>query len=1065
MARRIPHVADGVLHVGEPSETPQLAVGSVAWAAWLEDRATHSFSFRGPAGTFTARKERRSGGEEEYWSAYRKRGGRLRKVYLGKAEKLTLARLNDAAAVLARSDGDVTRSSGTEASADKAEVMPTNEATAAGSAATDDHPRQHPRHSISGEPLLLTKLSIPLPRPSLVSRLRLSKRLGEGLERKLTLLSAPAGFGKTTLLSAWTSDLTDNRPVAWLSLDPGDNDPTRFWRYFVAAVDQLQPGSGEAALALLGTPQAPPIEAILTTVLNEMGALPADVVLVLDDCHLIETQAIHEALTFVIDHLPPRMHLVIATRADPPLPLSSLRARGESNELRAADLRFTPEEAVRFLNEVMGLELSAENIAELEGRTEGWIAGLQMAALAMRDRADIPDFIAAFTGSNRYVVDYLAEEVLGRQPEELRTFLLQTSILDRMSAPLCNAVTGRTGGQTTLERLERANLFVIPLDDKRRWYRYHHLFADVLRQRLSQTQADLAPELHRRASGWFEGEGLVPEAIHHALAAQDWERAIRLIESGGMAVVLSQQVRTMLGWIDEIPDALVRERPVLCTIHALALVFLNRPDEAEARLQDAERCIPGDSTTDEDRATLGRAAVIRGAVARFSGDLERCVAMGRRALELLPETEATARERAAARTNAALAYQLSGDVKPVNERPLEEARTEFRASGALIPLLRSITFLARLRTLQGRLRAAAATYEESVTVVAGRAGLRGLVNSAAYYEGLGDIHREWNDLDSAERYLKRGVDLFTGASAVDADVVTHGYLSLARVQQARGRHADARATLEEFDDLARQRGFFPLLVARGEAAQARLALVQDDLPAAVSWAEAGGLVAGDEPAYPREEGYLILVRILIAQGRLDPMGSYLDDALGLLDRLFRAAGGGGRMGSVIEILVLRALALQARRESSEAIAALERALALAEPEGYVRLFLDERAPMETLLSEFINGRPKGSRDARRHAVFGYARRLLATFESSHTSPDSAGYVPGLDRSPLDPLTAREGEVLVLITEGLSNQEIAARLFIATSTVKGYVHSVFRKLDVDSRTRAVARARELNLISE
>jgi LuxR family maltose regulon positive regulatory protein len=331
--------------------------------------------------------------------------------------------------------------------------------------------------------------------------------------------------------------------------------------------------------------------------------------------------------------------------------------------------------------------------------------------------------------------------------------------------------------------------------------------------------------------------------------------------------------------------------------------------------------------------------------------------------------------------------------------------------------------------------------------------------------GLGDIHREWNDLDGAEHLLGRAVGLVSGALTVDADTVTHGYLSLARVQQARGRGADARATLKEFADLARQRDFFPLLSARGESARARLALIQDDLPAAVRWTEASGLGVDDEPNYPREEEYLTLARVLIAQGRLDPMGSYLDDALGLLDRLFRAAEGRGRMGSVIEILALRALALQARHESSETLIALERALALAEPEGYVRLFLDERAPMETLLSEFINGWPKGPRDARRHAVFGYARRLLEAFESSHTSPDSAGYVPGLDRSSLDPLTAREGEVLVLITEGLPNQEIAARLFVATSTVKGYVHSIFRKLEVDSRTRAVARARELNLISE
>jgi LuxR family maltose regulon positive regulatory protein len=913
----------------------------------------------------------------------------------------------------------------------------------------------------------MTKLTVPSTRVSLVPRPRLSERLEEGLGRKLILISAPAGFGKSTLLSAWASELIGRPlPDAWFSLDSGDNDPARFWRYFLTAVEQIQPGSGETALALLGSPQAPPIEAILTTPLNELVGLSTDAVLVIDDYHLIESQTIHKALTFLIDHLPTRMHLVIATRADPPLPLPRLRARGEMTELRADELRFTSEEAASFLSEVMGLELMAEDIAELEGRTEGWIAGLQMAALAMRDHADVPGFIASFAGSNRHVVDYLAEEVLARQPEGLRTFLLETSILDRMCAPLCNAVAGHTDGQTTLERLEHANLFVIPLDDERRWYRYHHLFADVLRQRLSQTQADLAPELHRRASAWFEEEVLIAEAIRHALAAQDWERAIRLIESGGMAVVLSQQVRTMLGWIDGLPEELVRERPVLCTIHALALVFLNRLEDAEARLQDAERCISGDSTTDEDRAILGRAAVLRGGIARYSGDLERCVAMARRALELLPETEATTNERSAARINVAFEYQVSGDVTPTNERPLEEAILWFRTSGALIPLLRGINYLARLRTLQGRLRAAAATYEEATEVVSARDGLRGVVNSAAHYVGLGDIHRERNDLDSAELYLRRAVDMFTGALPVDADVATHGYLSLTRVQQARGRHAEAVATLDAFTTLARQRDFFPLLVARGEAARTRLALIQGDLPAAVRWAEASELGADDEPSYPREEQYLTLVRVLIAQGRLDPMDSSLDDALGLLDRLFRAAEGGGRMGSVIEILALRALALQARHEWCEAHMALERALVLAEPEGYVRVFVDEGAAMKTLLSELLKRRHKEPRDARQHAMLSYARRLLAAFDSPHTSTEPAvGGASNADQLLLDSLTAREEEVLALIADGLSNPEIAVRLFIATSTVKGYVHSVFRKLEVDSRTRAVARARELNLISE
>ena len=419
MVRRIPHVADGVLYAQGPPGAPEIAVDSPAWAAWLEDRATRSFSFEGPSGTFTARKERRSGSNEEYWSAYRKRGGKLRKVYLGKAEKLTLARLEEAATELTGHGEKATASLPADATAGDGGSSRRADATRAATRA-DDQVRERLRQRTSGDPLLLTKLTVPSVRRSLVPRMRLSERLDEGLERKLTLLSAPAGFGKTTLLSSWIRVLSgDGRPVAWLSVDSGDNDPARFWRYFVTAIDQLQPGSGTTALALLGSPQPPPIEAVLTTVLNELGTMPAEAVLVLDDYHLIESRAIHEALAFLIDHLPPRMHLIIATRADPPLPLARLRARDALNEVRAGELRFSREEAAAFLNEVMELELSAEDIAELEGRTEGWIAGLQMAALAMRDRTDIPNFIDAFAGSNRHVVDYLAEEVLGRQPEGL----------------------------------------------------------------------------------------------------------------------------------------------------------------------------------------------------------------------------------------------------------------------------------------------------------------------------------------------------------------------------------------------------------------------------------------------------------------------------------------------------------------------------------------------------------------------------------------------------------------------------------------------------------------------
>ena len=1052
MARRTPYVVDGVLYIPGLGG-PGIGVESASWAAWLTDPATRSFSFHGSDGRYTARKERRSRGGE-YWVAYRKRGGKLHKAYLGKPQNVTLGRLSEVAAALAGRDGGVMARPPPETLADDA-----------------GEERSHP--GTQGDTLLLSRLSIPSVRTSLVSRPHLIGRLEEGLGRKLTLVSAPAGFGKSTLLSAWIGGVAKDRPVAWLSLDPGDNDPARFWRYFVTAIDRLHPGSGDIPLALLVSPQAPPMEAILTTLLNGLAELDTHTVLVLDDYHLIERAEIHEALAFLVEHLPPRMLLVIATRADPPLPLSRLRARGESNELRASDLRFTSEEAATFLDRVMGLRLTARDVAELERRTEGWVAGLQMAALAMRGRDDVSGFIAAFTGSNRHVVDYLAEEVLEQQPERVRRFLLRTSVLRRMCASLCAAVVqGEEGehavadSQALLEYLEQTNLFVVPLDEDRGWYRYHHLFADVLRQRLRQEHPELLPALHRGASGWFEGEGLHTQAIRHALAARDWERAIRQIEATGTTVVLAQQVQTVLGWIDELPEELVRERPALCTIRALALVFFKHPDAAEASLQLAENRLRGEPSSDEARDILGRAAVIRAVIARYSGDLERCVAMARRALELLPETESSARERAGARLNAALAYEVSGDVTPAKEHPLEEAIASFRASGALIPQLISITFLARMRALQGRLRAAVATYEQAAALMARQNRLPDVGgNSAAYYSGLGEIYRQWNDLDAAERHLRHGRDFFMGTLMVDANVVTHVYLSLARLQQARGRSADARATLKEFAELAHRHDISPLLVARGEAAQARLALVQGDLHAAVSWAEASELDTADEPNYPCEEQYLTLVRTRIAQCRLDTVGSRLVDALGLLDRLFGKAQAGGRMGTVIEILALRALALEARHEPREALAALERSLVLAEPEGYVRVFVDEGRPMASLLSEFLAARGKGSRDPHQHAVLGYVQRLLAAFEPPHTGTSSSvsdSDAAEKDRPLPEHLTAREREVLALIAEGLSNREIAGRLFIEVGTVKGYVHSILRKLEVENRTKAVARARELRL---
>jgi LuxR family maltose regulon positive regulatory protein len=1054
MARRIPLVTAEGLRVLEPPGEPTITVDSPGWGAWLREPATRSFSFRGSNGTFTARKERRSG-SEEYWTAYRKRGGKLRKVYLGKGEKLTLARLEDAATKLAgRGEGKLTTDD---------DAGPTRTDGAGGEVLTrsDNHALESSHPGLQGDPLLLTKLSVPSARPSLVSRLRLSERLDEELGGKLTLISAPAGFGKTTLLSMWLAvSSRSGRSAVWLSLDPGDNDPTRFWRYFIAVADRLYPGAGDTALLLLQSSQAPPIEAILTTLLNKLAELPADAVLVLDDYHLIKSRTIHEALAFLIEHLPPQVHLVISTRADPPLPLSRLRARGEMAELHASDLRFTTEETKAFLEKTVGSLLSAEEVAELQERTEGWVAGLQLAALALRDRSDTSSFIAAFTGSNRYVVDYLAEEVLARQPDASRIFLLQTSILDRMCGPLCDAVTSRDDGQETLEFLEHANLFVIPLDEDRRWYRYHHLFTDVLRQRLRETDANLLPELHRRASVWFERQGLAAEAVHHALEAHDGERAAILIEDIGLSVMLPGQVHTLLGWLDTLSDAVVSSRPALCIVHAAALMFAGQPEAAEARVDDAERYIQSGAPA-ERTLILGQAAVVRGNLARISGDFARCVAFSRRAMDLLPERHFA---WTVSKLNATYAYQVSGEVTPTTERLVAEVIVQVRRTGNPLTILRSIINLAQLQVLQGRLRQAVTTLEEAARSSSGPGGSEHLVGNPAYYFWMGDVLREWNNLDAAERHLEQGMDLVSEIPTVDAEVVERGFISLAQLQQARGDYGAAETTLETFSHLAHERNFFAPLFGHATAAKARLALAQGNLPEAIGWADASGLSV-DEHSYLREAEYLTLARVLIARGRDDPEGPYFDDVLRLIDRLLGAAESGTRMGSAIEILVLRALALYARRETSGAFVALERALTLGEPEGYVRVFVDEGAPMAALLSEFLKAPRKGGRGAKQLASLGYVQRLLAVFESPLTGTEPpAQHARAAGQLLPEHLTRREREVLSLLAEGLSNREIAARLFIATSTVKWYVHSILRKLEVDSRTKAVARARELHLIS-
>jgi LuxR family transcriptional regulator, maltose regulon positive regulatory protein len=859
--------------------------------------------------------------------------------------------------------------------------------------------------------LLTTKLYVPPARPNLVVRPRLIERLQAGLRGKLTLLVAPAGFGKTTLLSEWIASqtqaplsvvssplsiaqrhdprTTDHGPrtirVAWVSLDTGDNDPTRFWSYVCAALEALMPGVAASALALLQSPQPPPAETLLPGLLNALSARATDCVLVLDDYHVIDVPAIHAALSFLLSHVPPHLHLVLASRADPPLPLSRLRARGELSELRAADLRFTAAEAASFLTEVMGLPLSPEEVAALERRTEGWVAGLQLAALAMRERRDLAGFISAFTGSNRFVGEYLAEEVFARQPAHIQAFLLQTAILSRMCGPLCDAVMlGGAGGapapqpaagddsfsQVLLECLERANLFVVPLDDERCWYRYHHLFGQMLHEQLVHgATREAVATLHRRASAWYEVQGLIAEAVQHALAAQDWEPTARLIEEHGLRLMLRGQVHTGLGWLDALPEAFIQMHPLLCIVHAIGLMLTNQFEAAEARLQDAERSLTHDTPDELVQVVRGSVAGVRGRILYLTGDLARAIGSLQQALALLPETTTSvaagitsAIARAAWAVYIATAYKVTGDVAEASEQRAAEAIGPVRALDHKMATLNGYTSLAYLQVLQGRLHTAAATYAEVERLVPGQDALQALSGSPSYYVGMGDLWREWNDLDVAADYLARGMDLIQGTLATEADVIMLGYLTLARVQQAQGNSAAALAMLDAFMQLARERKLFPLLIEQAAVLRARLQLMQGDLPAAMRWADRSGLSPDDEISFPREAGQLTLARVRIVAGRAQAV-------LPLLSRLLADAESKARMHSAIEILTLQVLAYAALGDRLRALTTLERALALAEPEGYVRIFVDEGAPLAALLREL---RADGAMPA-------YIDKLLAAF--------------------------------------------------------------------------------------
>jgi len=877
-------------------------------------------------------------------------------------------------------------------------------------------------------PLIATKLHIPSPRRDLVARRRLQERLASAVNAKLILVSAPAGFGKTMLVTEWLAAAADDgTAVAWLSLDERDNDPGLFWSYVLAALQRAVTGLGASAAALLESGNAP-TEDVLATLVNELHGADHDVALVLDDLHVIDRAEIHDGLTYLLDHLPERTHLVIASRSDPPLPLARMRARGELAEIRAADLRFTAEEAAEYLNGAMGLQLTAADIATLESRTEGWIAALQLAALSLQGRDDTSSFIAGFAGDDRFIVDYLAGEVLQRQPESVRRFLLETSVLDRLHGSLCDAVTGTTGGKAALEGLDRQNLFVIPLDDRREWYRYHHLFADVLRARLLDEDPAAPVELHRRASTWYAEHGEPSDAVRHALAAGDVSGAADLAELALPAVRRDRQDATIREWVQAIPEDIVRVRPVLAIGFVGDLISKGEIDRVDARLHEVEQwlALPPEACDQAgmivvDDAQLpalpGAVEMYRAAVALMRGDIVATVDHARRVLDVAPDDDELG--RAAAHALLGLAAWSEGD--------LDTAFAEYTLSiagmrriGHIADILGESIAMADIRVAQGRLRDAQRLYEEGLQLVAdhGAGPLRG---TADMHVGLAEILRERDERDAAAEHLRRAEELDRFGTR------QYPYRSRAVRAGLRLAEGDTAGCLALLDEAERvyDTDFSPAVRPVG-ARRARTNVLRGDMNAARAWVRERKLSTDDELRYVTEFEHITLAIILIND---QPSERELQQVRAMLDRLLVGAEAGGRGSTVIEILAVQALAFDASGDTASALDALRRAVELAEPEGYVRVFA------------FLGPRLQGLRE------------LLAAGAAPHRPEQSV---------LVDPLSDRELDVLRLLRSDLSGPDIARELTVSLNTMRSHTKSIYSKLGVNNRREAVSRADELGL---
>lgn len=882
-------------------------------------------------------------------------------------------------------------------------------------------------------PVLKTKLNIPSLRPELVHRDRLIEILQAGTKRRLSLVSAPAGFGKTTLIGSWVRQC--KLPAAWLTLENSDNDPARFLSYLLAALQTIQPMLAEGLLSEFQTLKPSAAESALTQLLNEIAEIETHIILVLDDYHLIQDNTIHGYMSFLVEHLPTQLHLVLCTRADPPLALAVLRARGQMTELRSGDLRFSDEETTEFLNRLMGLDLSVQDIRTLTDHTEGWIAGLQMAAVSLQGRSDASAFIKSFKGSNRYILDYLVEEVLSRQSEPIQQFLLKTSILEELTGPLCEVVSGQTQSEKILEQLERDNLFIVPLDSERLWYRYHKLFADLLQRRAEQTLTEQLPEMHRRASLWYEKNGMIAQAINQTLAQKDFDRAMELVESNTQSTLMRSEFATVLRWIAALPQHLVCTRPLLCVYHALGLLMAGAPmQQIQAQLDSAMQ-------SDRRDKVAGQLAAFRAFLAAIQGDIDESVKQSNAALELLPPEEQFFRS-AITRILSNVGYATSGDI-PKAIQVFEENIRRCRSVGNITVAAALMSELGELRITQGRLQEAKNTYEQVLEQSVDDFGALMPVAGLAII-GLGNLLREWNELERAEHRLNEGIELVHDLGVIGS---LDGYLALARVKQAQGKPQEAQQVMETVHKIATRFDASELDDLMVDLQRARIWLAQDRVDEAERWRQEwlDRRTRNNEkiPYVLEEQDRILQARILLARSRWE-------ESLKQSRLIQKSAEKLGRYGIVLESLLLQSLALWQQEEKDAALGELEQALSYAEPENYLRIFLDEGTPMAQLLYEAA------------HKGIGreYVGRILSAFSPDRGQRGEAGSAQKL----IEPLSRREIEVLQLLAQGFSNKEAARKLYISLPTVKWHTSNIYAKLEVQNRTQAVAKARALGLIS-